>query len=73
MGVWIVLRLTCTASHRHLYLQVYNEESIAAYWSDRPGELTSRWTKFAGVSGESACWPPELPPCLSIHSLLVSE
>ncbi|EFN51008.1 hypothetical protein CHLNCDRAFT_141540 [Chlorella variabilis] len=29
---------------------VYNEESIAAYWSNRPGELTSRWTKFAGIS-----------------------
>lgn len=29
---------------------VYNEESIAAYWRDRPGELASRWTKFAGIS-----------------------
>ncbi|KAL4853737.1 hypothetical protein ACK3TF_005338 [Chlorella vulgaris] len=29
---------------------VYNEESIAAYWRNRPGELTSRWTKFAGIS-----------------------
>jgi hypothetical protein len=37
-------------------LQVYNEESIAAYWRNRPGELTSRWTKFAGISGEcSVC------------------
>lgn len=24
--------------------------SIADYWKDRPGELTSRWTKFAGIS-----------------------
>ena len=30
---------------------VYNEESISAYWKDRPGELTSRWTMFAGISG----------------------
>lgn len=29
---------------------MYNEESIAAYWRDRPGELASRWTKFAGIS-----------------------
>ncbi|PSC74696.1 alanine-glyoxylate transaminase [Micractinium conductrix] len=29
---------------------VYNEESIAEYWRDRPGELASRWTKFAGIS-----------------------
>ena len=30
---------------------VYNEESIAGYWRGRPGELASRWTKFAGISG----------------------
>lgn len=30
---------------------VYNEDRIALYWKGRPGELTSRWTKFAGISG----------------------
>ena len=30
---------------------VYNEESIAGYWRGRPGELASRWTKVAGISG----------------------
>eukprot|EP00887_Chlorella_sp_A99_P000183 scaffold13.g183.t1 len=29
---------------------VYNEQAIAAYWRGRPGDLASRWTKFAGVS-----------------------
>ena len=29
---------------------VYNEEAIAAFWRGRPGELTTRWAKFAGIS-----------------------
>lgn len=29
---------------------VYNEERIAAFWKQRPGELTSRWTRFAGIA-----------------------
>lgn len=29
---------------------VYNEAAIAAYWSDKPGELAGRWTNFAGVA-----------------------
>jgi hypothetical protein len=28
---------------------VYNEELIASFWRDRPGELAARWTRFAGV------------------------
>lgn len=28
---------------------VYNEDLIASFWKDRPGELASRWTNFAGV------------------------
>lgn len=28
---------------------VYNEELIASFWKDRPGELASRWTRFAGA------------------------
>jgi hypothetical protein len=31
---------------------VYNEARIAAFWSKRPGELASRWTRFAAISGE---------------------
>lgn len=31
---------------------VYNEARIAAFWGKRPGELASRWTRFAAVSGE---------------------
>ncbi len=33
---------------------VYNEESIAAYWRGRPGELASRWTMFASISGTTS-------------------
>lgn len=29
---------------------VYNEELIASFWKDRPGELASRWTRFAGAT-----------------------
>ena len=29
---------------------VYNEKRIAAFWSGRPGELTSRWTNFVAVA-----------------------
>lgn len=29
---------------------VYNEERIAEFWKKRPGELASRWTRFAGIS-----------------------
>jgi hypothetical protein len=29
---------------------VYNEEKIAAFWGQRPGELTARWTRFAGIA-----------------------
>eukprot|EP00775_Hariotina_reticulata_P011760 gene11760-11906_t len=29
---------------------VYNEARIAAFWSKRPGELASRWTRFAAIS-----------------------
>lgn len=28
------------------------QEAIAEYWKGKPGELASRWTKFAGISGE---------------------
>lgn len=31
---------------------VYNEARIAAFWGKRPGELASRWTRFAAISGE---------------------
>eukprot|EP00879_Flechtneria_rotunda_P018081 GHRR01018954.1.p1 GENE.GHRR01018954.1~~GHRR01018954.1.p1 ORF type:complete len:193 (+),score=54.96 GHRR01018954.1:1089-1667(+) len=31
---------------------VYNEARIAAFWSKRPGELASRWTRFAAIIGE---------------------
>lgn len=31
---------------------VYNEAAIAAFWGKRPGELASRWTRFAAISGE---------------------
>jgi hypothetical protein len=31
---------------------VYNEARIASFWGKRPGELASRWTRFAAVSGE---------------------
>lgn len=31
---------------------MYNEARIAAFWGKRPGELASRWTRFAAVSGE---------------------
>lgn len=27
------------------------QEAIAEYWKGKPGELASRWTKFAGISG----------------------
>jgi hypothetical protein len=30
---------------------VYNEQRIASFWGKRPGELTSRWTRFAAISG----------------------
>ncbi|DBB04853.1 TPA: hypothetical protein ACH3X3_010141 [Trebouxia sp. C0006] len=29
---------------------VYNEERIASFWKGKPGELTSRWARFAAVS-----------------------
>lgn len=29
---------------------VYNEDRIAEFWKKRPGELASRWTRFAGIS-----------------------
>uniref|UniRef100_A0A383VLQ5 ABC1 atypical kinase-like domain-containing protein n=1 Tax=Tetradesmus obliquus TaxID=3088 RepID=A0A383VLQ5_TETOB len=29
---------------------VYNEARIAAFWGKRPGELASRWTRFAAIS-----------------------
>ena len=41
---------------------VYNEAKIAAYWSNKPGELARRWAKFARISGlpwsrlRSSCW-----------------
>lgn len=57
---------TCTASVSSPVSppvpQVYNEESIAAYWSNRPGELTSRWTKFAGISGGLLACQRRVPP-----------
>lgn len=31
---------------------VYNEARIASFWGKRPGELASRWTRFAAVSGK---------------------
>jgi hypothetical protein len=40
---------------------VYNEARIAAYWKGRPGELASRWAKFAGVSGEPQPLPSFFP------------
>jgi hypothetical protein len=33
---------------------VYNEARIAAFWGNRPGELASRWTRFAAISGGCA-------------------
>ncbi len=32
---------------------VYNEEKIAEFWGDRPGELFTRWTRFTAISGAS--------------------
>ncbi|KAL3161747.1 hypothetical protein ABBQ38_008842 [Trebouxia sp. C0009 RCD-2024] len=29
---------------------VYNEERIAGFWKGKPGELTSRWARFAAIS-----------------------
>ena len=29
---------------------VYNEERIAEFWKTRPGELASRWTRFARIA-----------------------
>jgi hypothetical protein len=29
---------------------VYNEEKIASFWKQRPGELAARWTRFAGIA-----------------------
>lgn len=30
---------------------VYNEERISQFWKGRPGELATRWARFAGISG----------------------
>ena len=29
---------------------VYNEERISAFWSNRVGELASRWATFGGIA-----------------------
>jgi len=29
---------------------VYNEDRIAEFWKQRPGELAERWKRFAGIS-----------------------
>lgn len=29
---------------------VYNEQRIASFWQTRPGELATRWAKFAAIS-----------------------
>lgn len=45
---------------------VYNEARIAAFWGKRPGELASRWTRFAAVSGEQQ--QPSRGTCAVVNS-----
>jgi hypothetical protein len=40
---------------------VYNEAKIAAFWKGRPGELATRWAKFARISGGGNLWPGACP------------
>lgn len=40
---------------------VYNESRIAGFWSKRPGELASRWTRFAAIAGEQLSHPSQQP------------